>query len=359
LASFFENNGLAKVGNTKNDEDLFGVIDSKFKLILPIQFSSITFNGQLIISETISQDLSLKGLYNQYGEELLGSKYSGISVNKNFITAYVGRFKTLYKYNSITKLCDKIFKETTENIYLYKDNNERITHFSVLNKKNVKQYYDTFGKEIKNFEKAKAFTQEKTKILIENTPTKDHFIYTKNKMKGFITYQINSKLKRDSFLPIYQNLISVRLYHSEILLAKVKGKWGAINHSNKIIVPLMYDSISCFRTCQSDNLKNGIDFFIKEDNKWGMINSKQVGQYILQNIYEDIHEFDCPFYTIKFNNYYGFVHILNHQINSILLPKYRNIIAYKVMPNGYTLIYVELNNGNEVWVNWSGKIFGI
>jgi len=358
VVSFYENSGLAIVGNTLNNQDLFGVINAEFKLILPIKYSAITFGGQLIIAEITNQETTHKGLYNKNGSELLAPKYSGISVVQNFVTAYTGRIKTLYRYNSNTKLCDKIFKETTENIYLHKDNNERITHFSVLNKEVVKVYYDTLGNEIKSFDKVKASTQEKTKSLRDNTPTKDHFIYTKNKLKGFITYQINNKLKRDSFAPVYQNLKSVRLNHSEILLGKLKGKWGAVDNANIIIVPFKYDSISCFRTCQSDDLKDGIDFFVKEDNKWGMINSKQVTQYILLNIYEDIHEFECPYYTIKFNEGYGFVQILNHQKANILQPKYRTILGYKILPNGYTLIQVELANGNEVWVNWKGKVFG-
>ncbi len=356
--SFFEANGLAIVGNIINNQDLVGVINSEFKVVLPLKFSAISFYGNLIAIETTSQETTLKGLYNHLGAEILQPKYSGISISQNFITAYTGRIKTLFRYNTQTKQAEKIYKETTENIYLHKDKNERITHFSVINSKDIKVYYDTLGNEIENFEKIKAFTQEKTKQIAENTPTKDHFIYTKNKMKGFITYQINNKLKRDSFAPVYQNLKSVRINHSEILLAKQKGKWGAIDNGNKIIVPFKYDSISCFRTCQSDDAKDGIDFFVKEDNKWGMINSKQVTKYILLNIYEDIHEFECPFYTIKFNESYGFVQIINHQKANVLQPKYHTILGYRVLPNNYTLILVELPNGNEAWVNWKGKIFG-
>ena len=356
--TFFEANGSAIVGNTTNNQELFGVINAEFKLVLPIKFSAITFNGNLITAETINQENTTKGLYNNLGNEILQMKYSGISITQNFITAYNGRIKALYRYNTQTKQGEKLYKETTENIYLHKDNNNRVTHFSVINNKDVKVYYDTLGNVIANLEKIKASAKEKTKIIAENTPTKEHFVYTKNKMKGFITYQINNKLKRDSFAPVYQNLKSVRLNHSEILLAKQKGKWGAIDNNNKIIVPFKYDSISCFRTCQSDDAKDGIDFFVKEDNKWGMINSKQASKYILLNIYEDILEFECPFYSIKFNENYGFVQIINHQKANILQPKYRTILGYKVLPNNYTLIQVELANRNEVWVNWTGKLFG-
>lgn len=105
-----------------------------------------------------------------------------------------------------------------------------------------------------------------------------------------------------------------RNYSQGFAAVKKDGKWGYINKSKKLIVPLKYDS--------ADDYTNGYAV-VGLKGKWGYVNS--VGKEIVPIQYEEALPFVNDRGCVKLNGKFGFVDTFGR---IIVFPKYDNPISF-------------------------------
>jgi hypothetical protein len=112
------------------------------------------------------------------------------------------------------------------------------------------------------------------------------------------------------------------------------GKWGFINTTGKVIIPIKYDWVSGF--------KEGLAFF-KHNKKWGFINEK--GEEVIAAKYDhiqyDIFDFsENNFYMAKLENKHCYINLKGKQITP---PIYDELFGFK--ENGYSKVRMDKRFG--------------
>ena len=80
-------------------------------------------------------------------------------------------------------------------------------------------------------------------------------------------------------------------YNPYNIYASLNGKWGVIDHNNKIIVPFKYQNKECIR-----GFKNGYSA-VKVNERWGFVNSK--GIEIIEPQYDNVNDCSSDYFEVK------------------------------------------------------------
>ena len=125
------------------------------------------------------------------------------------------------------------------------------------------------------------------------------------KLKGE-TFKIDKNGKRvgtGSILPQYSNS---KVFHEGLASVSLNGKWGYIDQTDKVIIPIKYDEASAF----SEGLAT-----VRIGNKWGYVD--KVGKEITPVKYDFVYDYSEDLAIVIINNKSGFIDKAGNEIISI------------------------------------------
>ncbi len=135
----------------------------------------------------------------------------------------------------------------------------------------------------------------------------------------------------------FDNVKPINIEGLNLSFANKNNKFGLIDNSNKIIIPLEYTSI---KLCNENNLLTKPFVIVKKDNK-SMIASLKNGQ-ILSNKFDEIECFSNEdFSIVKQSNKFG---IISNKFNLTIPPVYDYLFIAEYYKPNFSIIGVKLNN---------------
>ncbi len=234
----------------------FGITDSSNKVIVPFIYDYIEFkNHRLIVRKQNSQ-----GLLSISNKIIIPIEYEFIlpSQNDRFI---------LRTHNSLFGLCDTSGKVLIQVKYKSLTSTVNSDYYISTNNKNLNGIYDINGKVVLD-ELYKFYTIDNYKIFA----TKENQPYIFNLQKLQDSLRLNKNI----------NFIETQRHYSMgerfFQIVKQNNKFGVINSTNEIVVPIIYDNVK-----SSQHWKY---FLFTLNNKIGLI--KINGKIIKEPIYDRI-----------------------------------------------------------------------
>lgn len=401
-ADFFIGDYAKVAKNTsKANEWLFGIINKKGEIVVPIQYGSIEIydDGNAILEnfDLILQETSIKTdtrkVYEQKNTKyfFFNSKTEDIIKISGYIIGY------------------------SEGIICVRDE-------SLLSEEGQYYFVDESGMKLygRNFQYASKFGLQSTglaEVMKENISTwegKNNSGYINKKGELQIPYIVyggfldeigvvadlhidKQGYARDKWVlkdlngkeitaPIFDN---INKFSNGLSLVKIKEKYGFINKYGKIIIPIIYDFVRDFsekhavfgKFDKNQKLKYGVidilgnisiepkydeimDFSealagYKKGEKWGFLNSS--GKEVIQSKYDEVNDFNEGLAAVKLNGYWGFI---DKDGNQKIACKYslKNYDTYRIrFENGFFLVdftssgSYHVNHGS--YIDKSGREF--
>ena len=234
----------------------FGITDSSNKIIVPFIYDYIEYkNHRLIVKKQNSQ-----GLLSISNKIIIPIEYEFILPRQN------GRF-ILWTHNSLFGLCDTSGKVLIPTKYKNLSSTENDDYYISNNSKNLNGIYDFNGKLILS-ELYKFYTIDNYKI----------FATISNKPLILNLKCLEAPLLLDSNYTFMETQRHYSMGEKFFQIVKQNNKFGVINSTNEIIIPIIYDNIK-----SSQHWKY---FLFALNNKIGLV--KIDGKIIKEAIYERI-----------------------------------------------------------------------
>jgi hypothetical protein len=289
-----------------------GFIDLTGKEIINPIYDEINFTNRCFFEVRLGNK---KGVLDNTKKEIISIKYEDvIHFNK-------GPFFTIAKLNGKWNFIDSTEKHIE--IFLITDSSINNHTFNIEEKR---RYFSNLSKNIVMFDYSVLINKAEKKIIAvydginfyDSQEKQNLFRVNLNGKYGFIdsTAKEVIPLIYDDIGDYNEGLAIVsikdQLKEKENYLdcdcydRTAKCKYGFIDETGKIVIPLIYDNAEDFINGKS---------VIKLNNKWGVINSK--GKYIIPVIYDELIPLSDNLIKIKLNNKYGFIDSLGNKITPI------------------------------------------
>lgn len=161
--------------------------------------------------------------------------------------------------------------------------------------------------------------------------------------------EINSVLKYSAINSTFQEISEfqfdeVCLFEEGISRVRIGEKWGAINSSGKMIIPIEFNHIS---DCQNGFIKVGLGdyerFFV---GHYGFYDKN--GKKVTKIVYEYLGAFNNGFCIFIKNGHYG---LLNELGQEAIYPKYQEL------KHVYENIYIAMLEGVKFYIDSTGREF--
>ncbi|MBJ2123180.1 WG repeat-containing protein [Flavobacterium sp. IB48] len=339
ISLFSQNLACVKKGNK------YGFVDRNGKIVIPIQFEDETYfqkTGLALVEKN-----KLYGFINKQGKEIIpiiyqnaneGTADSLVSLNKKGEWAFFdsfGKQKSDFIYDEIAltnisvggesestfwknglilvrknkqiAYLDKNLKEVVsfgkyntgerfnKNRIAIVSKNHKYGIIDEFGKERVKPEYDTIEHPEESYHESEIFVAKKGNylVLLDKNGKK---IYDKIKDFSFDHASLGNKIQK--------------IYHIQDL----NGKYGAINTTGELVIPIMYDE---FRDFRSNN--NAI---VKYKGKFGLVDLNNKITYPIDNEEIEQNSRDLAYYIIKKN---GKVGIINKELKTIINFDYQDL----------------------------------
>ena len=138
-------------------------------------------------------------------------------------------------------------------------------------------------------------------------------------------------------------------YQNGLAGIELNKKWGFVDKTNKMVIPLIYDNIEWIRkgNCNNSYVFNGL-ISVKLNDKWGCVDKN--GKIIIPMIYDNVSESEV-LGLVSVTNEFNKVGILDNKGKIILPVKY----DYCRLSQQKKQIFV--NEGTKyILFDWSGKL---
>jgi WG containing repeat len=364
-AGFFSFLQYAEIHST--DRNYTGIIDTLGNIILPCQYKTIDYTPYFI--KALDTTHNQFGLYTTKGQILLKHEYEEMQLMRQYITAKKGKNQFVFKVNHDQNI-EKILSVSDAHVYLeYNWSEDNLEHIKVI--KGEKTYYysengkliskeNTFGDDIQQSDLYNGYAEDGW----DNNGLRESSwdIYRGPSGLYGITYYYMGREKPDSFPAEYDLLEKGFLpypYYAEnsFYFARKSGNFGIVNVYNEELIPFDFDSINLDPgpyAAASSSLENGINFYVKKDGLWGVVNTHSKYDYLLRCVYSSIDTRHLPWVMLEKDNSFGLAHLSGENIVGIIEPKYPRIheVQYNFKEN--TLLLVENKEGDKFWVNLNG-----
>ena len=281
---------------TASKNGKFGVLDVEGKVVVPIEYNSISFDSQRGIFE-ITDENKLKGIYITSSKFFLKPKYNSIYTDgTKFINlALNGKFGLInYKGEEIFPIeYDKAFMESSNGFLVQK--NKKFGWVSTDGKVLVPIIYD----KLDNFYGEKSgFTKAQIGSLF-----------------GIIRIHDNHLIIPVEFDQIYE-------YFGQNFLVEKNKKQGLINTDGKIVAEIDFEFIKRSNTENSPILypfRNGFYSLVDKNGNLKFKDEIKSFHYILDDNYQ-IQAFASDYPQIKVENSKGKFGVLNEKTGEISIP---------------------------------------
>ncbi len=245
-----ENRSLRSINNK------FGVTDSSNNIIVPFVYDFIEYkNKRLIVHRHQSQ-----GLLTTDNEVVVPIQYQFVLPRRN------DRF-ILWTHNSLFGLCDADGKIILPVKYQSVSSTEQDDFYITRNGKKLNGVYDFNGKNI--------LPEVYTFYTIDHYKV---FAVKGNEPQILDLQRPDEKIHLDKDITFIETLRHYTMGEQFFQIVKKQNKYGVMNASNQVVVPIIYDEVKSSQHWRY--------FLIKKNNKIGIINVN--GQIVKEPIYDGI-----------------------------------------------------------------------
>jgi len=336
--------------NKSTNQGLWGIIDDKGQVILPITFRKLTIANPFVIVGLQEKNLISYGICSIDGAILIEPIYESAEVLNNLYIAS-RQDENIILFNS---LGEKIFHIKSDSLSMLSTSHAK---YFVNGKAGILNVSNRKAESIK-YADIKIIGDE---ILIRKLPTwniyRSYDTLTYN-FENIIEWDINLivSTKEKSWIINEENTNlseaydSIRQISKSLALVANDNKWGAINNYGKVIIPVKYHKIisdSEFIYARSNAEENNWAIFdgygfkraihkydsiqfitqgrigIKRKGKWGFLD--RYGKEIISPIYDKVTPFKDDLSVVTF---FGEDGIINREGKWVVPPNKLKIISY-------------------------------
>lgn len=292
---FAEIQSFANVSNVLavKSGDKWGMVNKAGQILIPPTYASINSHypdGSAVVESKINNQ-SKYGLIDSAGKEILKPEYDQIryySFGKYKVSVAGNDGSTTY--GIYDRAANEVLKPEYSSIYDLVRNKAVI--ISTKQGKSLQGLIDSTGKII---------VKPQYSSIDRNTGRETYIVESSGK------YGLIDQNERFLLQPVYEELSSV---YSDIILAKLDGKYGLVNGYGKTLLSCKYDHVEVARSRKH--------FIYKLKDKWGLASAK--GE-VTKAIYDYVFDLNRAGFGFDLNGKYG---VMNSSGKIILPPAFEN-----------------------------------